>query len=167
MFKEIANLMSERDVITLTLAKVNEKLAVSVMPTKLGLKDGAIKNLSPCVLTGTPEELDLEFTDKLTQPLKKVIGLLTNMDIVEKSIEVTQAKSKLATEAKKKEETEIKAFSEKIKKVETLFSEKKFAEAALLLKQASEMPGADKKQCVNLKSKIEIELNNGTLWQSK
>lgn len=95
------------------------------MPTKLGLKDGAIKNLSPCVLTGTPEELDLEFTDKLTQPLKKVIGLLTNMDIVEKSIEATQAKSKLATEAKKKEETEIKAYSEKIKKVETLFSEKR------------------------------------------
>lgn len=157
--------MSERDVVTLTLAKVNGKLAISVMPTKVGLKDEAKNNLSPCVLTGTPEELDLEFTKNLIQPLSKSVGLLTNMEAFEKSIEATQAKSKATSEAKKKEEMEKKAYSEKFKKVETLFSEKKFADAALLLKQVSEMPNADKKQCESLKSKIEIELNNGTLWQ--
>lgn len=165
MFKEIANLMAERDVISLTLAKVNEKLTVSVIPIKTGLKDEAKNNLSPIVLTGTPEELDLEFISIVTRPLQKAAGILTNMETFEKSVEETQAKSKATTEVKKREEAEKKAFSEKFKKVETLFSEKKFAEAAILLKQVSEMPGTDKKQCESLKIKIENELNNGTLWQ--
>ncbi len=165
MFKEIANLMAERDVITLTLAKVNEKLTVSVIPTKTGLKDESKNNLSPIVLTGTPEELDLEFINIVARPLQKAAGILTNMETFEKSVEETQAKSKATTEAKKKEEAEKKVFSEKFKKVETLFSEKKFADAAILLKQVSEMPGTDKKQCESLKIKIENELNNGTLWQ--
>lgn len=165
MFKEIANLMAERDVVSLTLAKVNGKLTVSVIPTKTGLKDEAKNNLSPIVLTGTPEELDLEFINIVAQPIQKAAGILTNMETFEKSVEETQEKSKAITEAKKREDAEKKAFSEKFKKVETLFSEKKFADAAILLKQVSEMSGADKKQCENLKIKIENELNNGTLWQ--
>lgn len=34
MFVEISELMSDRDMITLVLAKVNGKVSVSVMPTK-------------------------------------------------------------------------------------------------------------------------------------
>lgn len=90
--------------------------------------------------------------------------MLTNMDVFEKSMEAMQAESKAATEAKKKEETARKAFTDKMKKVETLYTEKKFPEAALLLKEASEMLGADKKQCETMKNKINVELNAGTLF---
>ena len=86
------------------------------------------------------------------------------MDTFEKSIEAAEAASKATTEAKKKEEKEGKAFSEKMKKVETLFNEKKYAEAAILLKTATEMPTADAKQCEVLKNKISVELNSGTLF---
>lgn len=164
MFKEISQLMSERDVIKLVMTKVNGNLCVSVLPTKTGLKDEAKDGLSPIVIKGTPEKLDEQFIEAIQQPLKKATEALTNMDVFEKSMEAMQAKSKAATEAKKKEEAARKAFADKIKKVETLYTEKKFPEAALLLKEVSEMPIADKKQCEILKNKIDVELNAGTLF---
>lgn len=164
LFNELAELMSDRDIITLTLTKVNGKMSVSVMPTKTGLKDEAKGKLSPIIVSGTPDELDAEFIQAICQPLAKATGLLTNMDTFEKSMEAAEAASKATTEAKKKEEKEGKVFSEKMKKVETLFNEKKYAEAALLLKTVAEMPYADAKQCEILKNKISVELNNGTLF---
>lgn len=164
MFIEISKLMSERDVIKLVMTKVNGNLCVSVLPTKTGLKDEAKDSLSPIVIKGTPEKLDEQFIEAIKQPLQKATEALTNMDVFEKSMEAMQAKSKAATEAKKKEEAARKAFADKIKKVETLCTEKKFPEAALLLKDTSEMPGADKKQCEILKNKIDVELNAGTLF---
>lgn len=164
MFKEISQLMSDRDVIKLVMTKVNGNLCVSVLPTKTGLKDEAKDSLSPIVIKGTPEKLDEQFIEAIQQPLQKATEALTNMDVFEKSMEAMQAKSKAATEAKKKEEAVRKAFADKIKKVETLYTEKKFPEAALLLKEVSEMPVADKKQCEILKNKIDVELNAGTLF---
>lgn len=164
MFVEISELMSDRDMITLVLAKVNGKVSVSVMPTKKGLKDEAKNNLSPILITGTPEELDQQFINIIKQPLQKATGLLTNMEKFEKSMEVAQANSKAASEAKKKVDAERKAFTDKMKKVDTLYTEKKYPEAALLLKEVSEMPGADKKQCEILKNKINIELNSNSLF---
>ena len=90
MFVEISELMSDRDMITLVLAKVNGKVSVSVMPTKKGLKDEAKNNLSPILITGTPEELDQQFINIIKQPLQKATGLLTNMEKFEKSMEVAQ-----------------------------------------------------------------------------
>ncbi len=164
MFVEISELMSDRDVIKLVMTKVNGNLSVSVLPVKTSLKDEAKDNLSPIVVKGTPEKFDEQFIEIIKQPIKKSMEMLTNMDVFEKSMEAMQAESKAATEAKKKEETARKAFTDKMKKVETLYTEKKFPEAALLLKEASEMPGADKKQCETMKNKINVELNAGTLF---
>lgn len=164
MFVEISELMSDRDVIKLVMTKVNGNLSVSVLPVKTSLKDEAKDNLSPIVVKGTPEKFDEQFIEIIKQPIKKSMEMLTNMDVFEKSMEAMQAESKAATEAKKKEETARKAFTDKMKKVETLYTEKKFPEAALLLKEASEMPGADKKQCETIKNKINVELNAGTLF---
>lgn len=164
MFIEISELMSDKDVIKLVLTKVNGIVSVSVLPTKTGLKDEAKDNLSPIVVKGTPEKLDEQFIEAIRQPLKKSMEMLTNMDVFEKSMEAVQAESKAASEAKKKEDAARKTFTDKMKKVETLYTEKKFPEAALLLKEVSEMPVADKKQCETMKNKINIELNAGTLF---
>ncbi len=164
MFLEISELMSDRDMIKLVLTKVNGVVSVSVLPTKIGLKDEAKDNLSPIIIKGTAEELDQSFIDTIKQPLQRATELLTNLDTFEKSMEATQAKSKSATEAKKKQEADKKAYTDKFKKVEALYTEKKYSEAALLLKEASEMSGADNKQCEILKNKINIELNSGTLF---
>lgn len=164
MFTEIANLMSDKDVVTLVLTKANGILAVSVMPKKIGLKDEAKDKLSPIVLKGTPEELDREFITTIQKPIERAVGLLTNMAVHEKSVEEVKAKSKAEDETRKKENAEKKAFTDKMQKVETLYKERKFPEAALLLKQVSEMSGADKKQCETLKIKIDVELNSGTLF---
>lgn len=164
MFIEISELMSDRDMVKLVLTKVNGILTVSVLPTKIGLKDEAKNNLSPIVIRGTAEELDQKFIEIIKQPLKTSTELLTNMDTFEKSMEATQAKSKAATEAKKKQDADRKAYTDKFKKVENLYAEKKYSEAALLLKEASVMFGADNKQCEILKNKINIELNSGTLF---
>ncbi|WP_270561539.1 PRTRC system protein E [Bacteroides cellulosilyticus] len=164
MFIEIADLMSDSDMLTLVVTKKDGIISVSVLPKKVGLKDEAKNHLSPMVLRGTPEEIDQHFISQVRSPLEKTIGMLTNMAVYEKSMEETIAKSKAATEAKKQEDAKKKAFTEKMKKVETLFNEKKISEAALLLKQASDMPCADKKQCEIMKSKIDVELNSGTLF---
>lgn len=164
LFTEIANLMSDKDVITLVVTKSNATMTVSVMPKRVGLKDEAKNNLSPIVLRGTPEELDSEFITTIQKPIEKAIGLFTNMAVHEKSLDEVKAKSKAEEETRKKESAEKKAFAEKFKKVETLFTERKFPEAALLLKQVNEMPGADKKQCEAIKIKIDVELNSGTLF---
>lgn len=164
MFTEIADLMSDKDVITLVLTKTNGILAVSVMPKRVGLKDEAKDKLSPIVLKGTPEELDREFISTIQKPIERAVGLLTNMAVHEKSLAEVKAKSKAEDETRKKESAEKKAFTDKMQKVETLYKERKFPEAALLLKQVSEMSGADKKQCETLKIKIDVELNSGTLF---
>ena len=82
------------------------------MPTKKGLKDEAKNNLSPILITGTPEELDQQFINIIKQPLQKATGLLTNMEKFEKSMEValslihisgsrpSQFKSRLRSEEK-------------------------------------------------------------------
>lgn len=100
-------------------------MSVSVLPQKVGLKDEAKNHLSPMVLRGTPEEIDQHFISQVRSPLEKTIGMLTNMAVYEKSMEETIAKSKAATEAKKQEDAKKKAFTEKMKKVEPLFTEKK------------------------------------------
>lgn len=164
MFVEISELMSDRDMVKLVLTKVDGIVSVSVLPTKTGLKDEAKDSLSPIVIKGTPEKLDEQFIEAIKQPIKRSIEVLTNMDVFEKSMEAMQAQSKASTEAKKKEEAERKAYIDKMKKVETLYTEKKFPEAALLLKEVSTMPGADKKQCETMKNKINIELSAGTLF---
>ena len=164
MFTEIADLMSDKDVVTLVLTKANGILAVSVMPKRVGLKDEAKDSLSPIVLKGTPEELDREFISTIQKPIERAVGLLTNMAVHEKSLEEAKAKSKAEDETRKKATVEKKAFTDKMQKVEALYKERKFPEAAILLKQVSEMSGADKKQCETLKIKIDVELNSGTLF---
>lgn len=164
MFVEISELLSDRDMIKLVLTKVNGTLSVSVLPVKIGLKDDAKDNLSPILVKGTPEELELNFIQAIQQPLSKATEMLTNMDVFEKSLEATQAKSKAASETKKKEEAEKKVYTDKMKKVEALYIEKKFAEAAILLKDISTLPVADKKHCEIMKNKINVELNAGTLF---
>lgn len=164
MFTELADLMSEKDVITLVLTKTNGLLTVSVMPKRAGLKDEAKNNLSPIVLKGTPDELDRDFITTIQKPIERAVGLLTNMAVHEKSVETMKSKSKAEDENRKKESAEKKAYTDKIQKVETLYKEKKYPEAAILLKQVSEMPVADKKQCEALKIKIDVELNSGTLF---
>ena len=50
MFKELFELMSDRDMISITLTKINDKLSVSVIPNKSGLKDEAKNKLTPIVI---------------------------------------------------------------------------------------------------------------------
>lgn len=165
MFKELFELMSDRDMISITLTKINDKLSVSVIPNKSGLKDEAKNKLTPIVICGTPEEFEEGFIQTVRSPLQKTIGIMTNMAEYEKSVEEMKAKSKETEEAKKKEDAQQKSFNEKFSKVETLFNEKKYSEAALLLKKVSAMEGADIEKCSRLREKINTELNNGTLFQ--
>jgi len=116
MFIEIADLMSDSDMLTLVVTKKDGIMSVSVLPQKVGLKDEAKNHLSPMVLRGTPEEIDQHFISQVRSPLEKTIGMLTNMAVYEKSMEETIAKSKAATEAKKQEDAKKKAFTEKNEK---------------------------------------------------
>src|ERR1700710_1793518 len=65
--------------------------------------DKAVNLIVPLTLSGTAEELDEAFFDKVTEPTVKSAGLQVNMEAHLKSVEAAQAASKLESEKKIKD----------------------------------------------------------------
>jgi PRTRC genetic system protein E len=71
--------------------------------------DKAVNLIVPLTLSGTAEDLDEGFFDKVTEPTLKTAGLQTNMEAHLKSVEVAKAASKLEQDKKNKEKAQATA----------------------------------------------------------
>ena len=105
MFIELLPILRNRTVM-LTIALVNDQaIRVNVIPKRLKEGDSGDCALStPLTVTGTPEELDREFSGQLVAFTGSVVRLGSNLS----EIEATHATAVKAVEAEKKKELENK-----------------------------------------------------------
>lgn len=115
-FTEIAKFLPEGATLTLSLIKIGEEITVSVLPRVNDLKDQAATQIIPKIMRGTPEELDIAFSDNLETPLQKAYEVLLNMNAFEKSVTDANSKSKASAEQKKKFDDLVKKADEYEKK---------------------------------------------------
>ncbi|MBD1362584.1 PRTRC system protein E [Mucilaginibacter sp. ZT4R22] len=129
--------------------------------------DKAVNLIVPLTLSGTAEDLDEGFFDKVTEPTLKNAGLQTNMEAHLKSVEVAKAASKLEQDKKNKEKTQTtatatkktddvelpepkiskedkkKAYDEAMEKVTELIKKLKFSEALTILPTIEDHPNKE------------------------
>lgn len=139
-FTQINQLMNRSVDITMVIRKSATGMTVSVLPKSNGLKDEAQNHIVPLTLSGLPEELDAGFIGAIAKPIRKVSGLLTNMEEFEKQADKAAAGSKASKEQKAKETKEEKEKREKyekhMKKAEELIAAKNHKDAVTALGQA-------------------------------
>lgn len=139
-FTQINQLMNRSVDITMVIRKSATGMTVSVLPKSNGLKDEAQNHIVPLTLSGLPEELDAGFIGAIAKPIRRVSGLLTNMEEFEKQADKAAANSKASKEQKAKETKEEKEKREKyekhMKKAEELIAAKNHKDAVTALGQA-------------------------------
>lgn len=134
-FEQIYQLISTGTDLSINIRRMNDKLNVAVMPRNNALKEEQQQHMVPLVLSGTPEELDREFLQAVMAPVKKALGILTNLEAFEKAAEKTASQAKPG----KTVEKESKEAREKREKMEKLM--KKADDAAAASRFPKRRPG--------------------------
>lgn len=117
LFQTIYQMLAQGAALSINIQRVNNNLTVAVMPKRTGLKEETGQLIVPLVLSGTPADLDAEFLQRITAPLQKVQGILTNLETFEKQAEAVAAKSKTIKFANDKETKEAREKREKMEKL--------------------------------------------------
>lgn len=168
MFKEFNEMLGNGDSLTIVITKTGEKLATSIVPRKSGLKDSAKEMILPLVLTGTPEELDVDFIKEISMPIRKATGLLTNLREFEKSTEVAEANSKAAKvgadRAKKATDEKKKKYDTAIKQADEREKEGKLREAIVALKEADKYATGNHGAISGRISKLKAKLGANSIF---
>ena len=94
MFQNFYDMMVEGQMLTVNLMKKGDKLVVCVLPRSEKVKDEAQNHFTPLNLEGTPAELDAGFIAAISNPVKRVSGMLKNMADFEEKAEKAAAESK-------------------------------------------------------------------------
>ena len=167
-FEQIYQLISTGTDLSINIRRMNDKLNVAVMPRNNALKEEQQQHMVPLVLSGTPEELDREFLQAVMAPVKKALGILTNLEAFEKAAEKTasQAKPGKTVEKESKEAREKREKMEKLmKKADDTAAASRFSEAQTWLKQARLLATADKQKEIDAKmQEIQRKANAGSLF---
>lgn len=102
-FKKISELGVTN--IDIKIVEKNGSISVSFMPKSMA-KDKALELIKPLMLTGTAEELDAEFFNIISEPVKKAAGIISNVESFEKTTEeADKNKAEKKTEPKEKGES--------------------------------------------------------------
>lgn len=96
-FTQINPLLQESD-ITITLKRAGDKISVSALPKPADTKSDRFNQLSPVVMTGTPDELDAGFINAISGPIE-TLGLAVKADAFNDSLKQAE-KSKSGSEKK-------------------------------------------------------------------
>ena len=88
--------MVDGTTINIGLMKVGDEIAVSVLPTGKG-----VESIPSLVLTGRPDELDEGFFAQIQQPLKRSIGLISEISEIEKFLEIKKKAKEESLQSKK------------------------------------------------------------------
>ena len=168
MFFQTINqmIMSGTD-LSINIRRVNNNLAVAVVPKHSGVKGGDA--IVPLILNGTPEELDAGFLQAICTPMRKAQDILTNLTSFEKQAEQAASQSKAAKSANATESKEAREKREKVekllKKAEDSTTGKRYSEALAWLKQAKVLAGTDKQQEIDAKmTEVQKKASEGSLF---
>lgn len=98
MFQNFYDMMVEEQMLSINLMKKGDKLVVCVLPRSEKVKDTARQHFTPLNLEGTPAELDTGFIAAISNPVRKVSGMLKNMADFEEKAEKAAVESKALKE---------------------------------------------------------------------
>ena len=104
-FNFINSKISDGVQLNITIRKVGENLTMSIIPDTKAVKDKAVKDIEPLVLTGTANDFEKGFESAFA-PVVNVIGLVSDVSEYEKNIE--EARKKTEMETKKKKDAEVR-----------------------------------------------------------
>ena len=142
-FKTIADFLQDGQQVTMAIRKSGGNIAVSIMPDNRGVKDKAVENITPLVMSGTPEDFEEGFKDAL-KPLAQAQGLVSNIKEFEEGTEKAKRESEMAKKLKDEAAKQKKEFNDLITLARKNKDEHKFKDARSILAKASALPSADK-----------------------
>lgn len=157
LFQTISEVLGEGCTLTLTIAKKEENLIVSVLPGNSLVKDAAKESISPLNVKGTAEELDEGFADAIKAPIKRVSGMFVDMVSFEKAEEEAKAKSQMVAKQKQELETKKNNFKSYIALAKTNLEQNKFKDATTCLVSAKLFSYND--TCQETINKVSAEIN--------
>lgn len=162
-FKLVAENLQEGQKINMTILKKGDKLVASLMADTTGVKDKAVTELPPMVMSGTPEEFEEGF-DKAFKPLASTFSLMAEVKSYEDSVEEARKNTEMAKKAKEKLADDKKKFADSLALAKKLKDEHKFKDAKSVLEKAIKMNGADSKKVTDLLAEISRESGEGSLF---
>lgn len=162
-FETMAEFLKDGQQLSMVIRKNGDNLAVSVLPDSSGIKDKAISNLKPLVMSGTPDDFEEGFIMGLA-PLDKAQGLVENIREFEEGTEKARKESEMLKKQKDEAARKKKEFDDLIAQARKLNDEHKFRDARGVLDKAAALQVADKALVERVKSEISIRSGEGSLF---
>ena len=167
LFKRISELLDDNCTLSINVAKKGERLIVSVLPGNSLVKDtAATSQIVPLNISGTGAELDEGFVDAIFEPVKRVTGLLVDMQSFEEGEEAAKQKSKMEAKKKSEEVEKKKQYLGYVELAKTNLAESKFRDALVCIEKAREFVGNDSenKSLDTLKAKVDSDSGIGSMF---
>lgn len=163
LFKNLSELLSDGQQMTVTVRKTGHELVVSTMPD-MQVKDKAVENIVPIVVKGTPQELDEGYVDTLKEGLPIADGLVTNIKEYEESVELARKATQMAKDEKDQSKKQKEAFNNLIALARKNKDEHKFKDAKAILAKAGNLVGADKSVIKKVEQEISLASGEGNMF---
>ena len=157
-------MMVDGQQMTVTLRKQGMELVASVMPSVSGVKDKAVERITPLCMTGTPEDFDESFIEKLKEGLPDAVGLVSNIKEYEDGLEAAKKNSEMAKKAKDEKDKAKKEFDGYIELARQNLREEKFVDAKKCLDKAAAVKDADKALIDKARKAIDERSGAGSLF---
>ena len=162
-FKTIAEHLHDGQQLTLTIKKSGEKLVASILPDTSSVKDKAVSDIAPLVMSGTPEDFETGFAEAL-EPVDKVLGLVSDVSTYEMEVDAARAKTEMGNKKKAEADKQKKQYAELLVLVKKNIESKKYNDAKTVLDKAAALPCSDKKEIDNILADIVEKSGAGSLF---
>ena len=129
------------------------KLTVALNP-KPTAEDPALKKLMPLIMSGTPEEMDAEFFEKLQSPLQALADASNNAAEFEAALKEAESNTKAAKAAEEQKKKDQKKAKELIPQIKEAAEKEEWQEARKLLDSAKALD-PDIKNIKTIEKKID------------
>lgn len=154
-FKTIAEFLQDGQQVQMAIRKSGDSIAVSIMPDNRGVKDNAVKNITPLVMSGSPQDFEEGFAEAL-KPLQEAQGFMSTLKKFEEDVEKAKKESDMAKKLKDEAAKQKKEFNDLIALARKNKDEHKFGDARNILAKAKSLPAAEK----NIIDKVMKEIDN-------
>ena len=162
-FKTISDFLQDGQQLQMAIRKSGESIAVSILPDNRGVKDKAVENITPLVMSGTPEDFEEGFKDAL-KPLAHAQGLVSNIKEFEENTEKAKRESEMAKKLKDEAAKQKKEFNDLIALARKNNDEHKFKDARAVLAKASALPSAEKAIIDKVSREIDAKSGVGNMF---
>ena len=162
-FKTIADFLQDGQQVTMAIRKSGDSIAVSILPDNRGVKDKAVENITPLVMSGSPADFEEGFADAL-KPLAEAQGLVSNIKEFEENTERAKKESEMAKKLKDEASKQKKEFNDLIALARKNKDEHKFKDARVVLAKAQALPSAEKTIIDKVSKEIDDAAGVGNLF---